>query len=116
MSTTILSKPNRASVETPVRRKSCRRQGSNGAALALKCATRGEIEFWTLNDEYAGRSRNDEAAFAGPYMLDIWRAAIKPTLLDYHGRCIIASNTNGIDIEQFFWKICNEPEHGFKEY
>ena len=88
----------------------------------IKCASRGEIEFWTLNDEYAGRSRKyhtvliDEAAFAGPYMLDIWRAAIKPTLLDYHGRCIIASNTNGIDIEQFFWKICNEPEHGFKEY
>jgi len=82
----------------------------------------GKIEFWTLNDPNAGRGRKyktvliDEAAFAGSDMLDIWRGSIQPTLLDLRGRCIVASNTNGIDIEQFFWKICNEPEHGFVEY
>jgi len=82
----------------------------------------GKIEFWTLNDPTAGRGRKyktvliDEAAFAGADMLHIWRGAIQPTLLDLRGRCIVASNTNGIDIEQFFWKICNEPEHGFIEY
>jgi len=82
----------------------------------------GKIEFWTLNDETAGRGRKyktvliDEAAFAGANMMTIWRNAIKPTLLDYSGRCIVASNTNGIDGDQFFWKICNEREHGFSEY
>ncbi len=82
----------------------------------------GKIEFWTLNDETAGRGRKyktvliDEAAFASSDMMNIWKGSIQPTLLDLRGRCIVASNTNGIDIEQFFWKICNEPEHGFKEY
>ncbi len=85
----------------------------------IRCVTGGEIEFWTLNDDSAGRSRKyhtsliDESAFTGPNMMDIWRGSIKPTLLDYRGRCIVSSNTNGIDSEQFFWKICNEKEHGF---
>ncbi len=79
----------------------------------------GEIEFWTLNDPQAGRSRKykmaliDEAAFAGPDMMEIWRASIKPTLLDYTGTAVVASNTNGIDSEQFFWQICNEKRHRF---
>jgi hypothetical protein len=82
----------------------------------------GAIEHWTLNDPNAGRSRKyhtvliDEAAFAGADMLDVWRNSIKPTLLDYRGRCIVASNTSGIDQDQWFWKICNEPEHGFIEF
>ena len=82
----------------------------------------GAIEHWTLNDPNAGRSRKyhtvliDEAAFAGIDMLDVWRNSIKPTLLDYRGRCIVSSNTRGIDQDQWFWKICNEPDHGFTEF
>jgi hypothetical protein len=84
----------------------------------------GSLEHWTLNDSHAGRSRKyhtvliDEAAFAGPEMMDIWRNAIKPTLLDYNGRCIVASNTNGIDQEQWFWKICHGQMEGtvFQEF
>ena len=77
------------------------------------------IEFWTLNDEDAGRSRAynlviiDEAAFAPLEMMQIWQKAIEPTLLDYKGRVLVASNTNGIDDQQFFWRICNEEGHGF---
>jgi hypothetical protein len=81
---------------------------------------RASIDFWTLNDVIAGRGRQyslvviDEAAFVqSSLMMDIWRGAIKPTLLDWHGRVIVASNTNGIDAEQFFWQICNDPQHGF---
>lgn len=84
----------------------------------------GSLEHWTLNDQHAGRSRKyhtvliDEAAFAGPEMMDIWRNSIKPTLLDYNGRCIVASNTNGIDQDQWFWKICHGQMEGtvFQEF
>src|ERR1700722_15110910 len=43
----------------------------------------GSVEFWTLNDLTAGRSRHyhlvviDEAAFAGLDMTEIWRSSIK---------------------------------------
>ncbi len=86
----------------------------------------GSVEFWTLGDESAGRSRKyhrvgiDEAAFAKPVgsvtVMDIWKRAIKPTLLDYRGEAVVASNTSGEDPENFFWQITNQPEHGFVEY
>ena len=84
--------------------------------------TGGRIEIWTLEDEKAGRSRKyhlviiDEAAFTKSNMTGIWEKAIRPTLLDYRGAAIVASNTNGIDEGNFFWRICNLPEYGFKEY
>ena len=88
----------------------------------IRTTTGGRIDFWTLNDENAGRSRKyrragiDESAFTVPNMMDIWKRSIKPTLLDYSGRVITASNTNGVDTENFLWQVCNQPEHGFIEY
>lgn len=82
----------------------------------------GRIDFWTLNNPRAGRSRKyhgvllDEVAFAGPDMMDIWTKAIRPSLLDFGGYAIAMSTPNGADEENFFWRICNEPEHGFVEY
>lgn len=82
----------------------------------------GRIDFWTLENEAAGRSRKykkvfiDEGAFAKPNMIDIWERAIKPTLLDYTGRALVASNTNGVDPDNFLYAICNDPKHGFIEY
>ncbi len=84
--------------------------------------TGGRVELWTLEDEKAGRSRRyhlviiDEAAFTKPNMTAIWEKAIRPTLLDYRGAAIVASNTNGINEENFFWRICNLPQYGFQEY
>jgi hypothetical protein len=84
--------------------------------------TGGRIEIWTLEDEKAGRSRRyhlvilDEAAFTKPNAINIWEQAIRPTLLDFRGAAIVASNTNGINEENLFWRICNLPEYGFKEY
>src|ERR1017187_5190265 len=84
---------------------------------------KGQIECWTLNDINAARGRRyklvliDEAAFTKlDNMQATWERSIEPTLFDYGGDCIVASNTNGIDQEQWFWKICNEPVHGFTEY
>jgi hypothetical protein len=101
----------------PIKKSSSQTQG------LIRTINDGLVEFWTLGDESAGRSRKyhtgliDEASFTKtPAMWNIWRKAIKPTLLDYRGRCIVASNTSGSDPDNFFWKITNEPEHGFVEY
>jgi hypothetical protein len=88
----------------------------------IRTRTGGRVDFWTLNDENAGRSRMyrrvfiDESAFTAGNMMDIWSKSIKPTLLDLTGRCITASNTNGVDADNFLWQVCNQPEHGFIEY
>lgn len=82
----------------------------------------GRIDFWTLEDESAGRSRMykrvviDEGAFTKANMLDIWRKSIQPTLLDLDGSCLVASNTNGVSPENFLYQICRDPKYGFVEY
>lgn len=53
----------------------------------------------------------DEAAFAKANLAVIWEQAIEPTLLDYStllygGKCLIVSNTNSIDADNFFYMIC----------
>lgn len=81
----------------------------------------GRIDFWTLENENAGRSRKyhlviiDEGAFTKANMMKIWEQSIEPTLLDYAelpygGRCLVLSNTNGIDKDNFLYQIC-EPLH-----
>jgi hypothetical protein len=76
----------------------------------------GHIDFWTLLDESAGRSRKyhvviiDEAAFTKPNMMAIWERSIEPTLLDYTGKCLVVSNTNGVAEDNFLHQIC-EPDH-----
>jgi hypothetical protein len=88
----------------------------------IRLTTGGRIDFWSLDNDRAGRSRRyhkviiDEAAFCKPDMMDIWRKSIEPTLLDYVGSAIAASNTNGIDPRNFFYRICSEAEWGFAEY
>ena len=88
----------------------------------IRTTTGGRLDFWTLDNERAGRSRAyhvviiDEAAFAKPNMMQIWNTAIRPTLLDYAGTAWVLSNTNGVDPDNFFWRICNEPQHGFTEF
>lgn len=98
------------------------RKYPSGGKDVIRSVTGGRIDFWTLEDENAGRSRKyhrviiDEAAFAKPNMMAIWDKAIKPTLLDYRGHATVLSNTNGAVPDQFFYEICNDPKHGFKVY
>ena len=82
----------------------------------------GRVDFWTLENEDAGRSRDydlvlvDEGAFTKPNTMNIWQRAIRPTLMDRRGRAMVASNARGIDSENFFWQICNEEKHGFVQH
>jgi hypothetical protein len=97
-------------------------RSSSRTAGIIRSTTGGRLDFWTLDNERAGRSRKyhriiiNEAAFTQPNMMDIWDKSIKPTLLDYGGSALVLSNTNGIDADNFFWRICNQPEHGFVQY
>lgn len=82
----------------------------------METTTGGRIDFWSLENERAGRSRKyhtviiDEAAFAKPNFKDIWERSIKPTLLDYTGDAWLMSTPKGNSSENFFY-IC-APENG----
>jgi phage FluMu gp28-like protein len=62
----------------------------NATHRRIKLLTGGTLEFWTLDDEDAGRSRKyarvciDEAGLVGN-LNELWQAAIQPTLMDMHG-------------------------------
>lgn len=106
-----------------------KRGGSSKTEGIIRTITNGSIEFWSLENERAGRSRKyhlvvvDEAAFAKLIMLDQWDQAIEPTLLDYSelpygGRCLVISNANGVDPDNFFYRICetHKEKYGFAEF
>lgn len=67
----------------------------------------GRIDFWTMDDPDAGRSRKykrvavDEAAKAR-HLETVWQAAIRPTLADFKGDADFYSTPKGRD---FFWKL-----------
>lgn len=88
------------------------RQASQMKGIIRTIKGDGHIDFWTLLDESAGRSRKyhiviiDEAAFTKPNMMAIWERSIEPTLLDYSGKCLVISNTNGIAEDNFLHQIC----------
>jgi phage terminase large subunit-like protein len=88
----------------------------------FRAATGGRVDFWSLDNERAGRSRKyhlviiDEAAFAKQNMMDIWEKAIKPSLLDYVGGALVLSTPNGSDPDNFFYQICTDKKYGFTEY
>ena len=81
----------------------------------IELETGGGIEFWTLNDPDAGRSRFydevviDEASLA-PGLREIWELSISPTLLDRDGNATMAGTPKGIDPENFFYEACTNKE------
>jgi hypothetical protein len=81
----------------------------------IELETGGCIEFWTLNDEDAGRSRSydeiiiDEASLA-KNLRNTWEQSIAPTLLDRNGNCTMAGTPKGIDDEDFFYLACTNKE------
>jgi len=87
----------------------------------IRTISSGRVDFWTLNNPNAGRSRRyhgvviDEAAFAGPDMQDIWEKSIKPSLLDFGGVCWVFSTPCGRDDDNWFYRICTDPGLGFTE-
>ncbi len=81
----------------------------------------GQIEFWTLNDEDAGRSRSydrviiDEASLVPRGLKEIWDQAISPTLLDRRGTAVMAGTPKGINKENFFYRACTDKSLGWIE-
>lgn len=82
----------------------------------------GSVEFWTLQDEDAGRSRSydrviiDEGSLIKVGLREIWEQAIRPTLLDRNGRAVLTGTPKGIDQDNFFYQACTDPSLGFVEF
>jgi phage terminase large subunit-like protein len=82
----------------------------------------GRVDFWTLNNPRAGRSRKyhgviiDEAAFVNKDMEKLWTQSIKPTLLDYGGVAWVLSTPCGKDEDNWFYHICTDTGSEFVEY
>jgi hypothetical protein len=102
---------------------------SSKAAAVIRTTTRGRLDFWTLENDIAGRGRRyhriviDEAAFTKDgdnkidgSMMQLWETSIKPTLVDFGGEVLVCSNSSGKNSDNFFYNICNEPKYGFGEY
>lgn len=88
----------------------------------IELTTGGSIEFWTLSDEDAGRSRAydrvliDEASLIKKGLQNIWEQAIAPTLLDRRGKAAMAGTPKGIDAENFFYQACADKSLGWREF
>ncbi len=91
----------------------------------IKTINKGKIDFWNLIDnELAGRGREydliliDEAAYTkNGQMLNIWERSIIPTMATRPDADVwVYSTPNGINPDNFFWKIGNDPEMGFTEF
>jgi len=73
---------------------------SNRSENIITTITGGKLEFWTLSDINAGRSRKyhlviiDEGALE-PNLLAVWNASIRPTLTDYRGSAWFMSTPKG---------------------
>jgi len=80
---------------------------SNSTDRQIHLVGGGRIDFWTLDDPDAGRSRKykrvgvDEAAKAR-HLEVAWQQAIRPTLADFKGDADFYSTPKGRD---FFWKL-----------
>lgn len=74
------------------------------------------IDFWTLDDEDAGRGHKyglaviDEAGMV-PGLGDVWNEAIRPTLTDYAGRAIFAGTPKG---RNFFAELFQRGRDGLE--
>jgi len=102
----------------PIKRRASKNEGT------IRTTTGGIVDFWQLDDnELAGRGREydlvmiDEAAFTkNGQMMKIWEKSIKPTLLTRRGSVWVFSTPNGVDPENYFYQVCNDPKLGFAQF
>ena len=82
----------------------------------------GLIEFWTLNNEDAGRSRKydkvviDEAGLVKTKLKEIFEQAIAPTLLDRNGDAFMTGTPKGEDPESYFYEACTDKSLGWTDH
>ena len=80
---------------------------SHATDRVIELVTGGVIEFWTLENPDAGRSRKykrvviDEAGMC-PHLEEAWNAAIRPTLADLRGDAWFPGTPKG---RNFFWHL-----------
>lgn len=80
---------------------------SNRTDGRIEFITGGSTEFWSLENENAGRSRKyhevgiDEAGLVGN-LGEIWNAAISPTLMDFEGGAFFTGTPKG---RNFFFQV-----------
>jgi hypothetical protein len=95
---------------------------SNKVEQVIRVKGGGSVEFWTLLDDRAGRSRKyhgvvlDEVAFVEGDMAEIWSKAIQPALLDYRGDAWAMSTPAGNLEENWFFNICEDKKLGWTEF
>lgn len=86
---------------------------ANKTENRIELVTGGVVDFWTLQDDGAGRGRAyarvviDEAAHAR-YLKDAWEQAILPTLTDLQGHARIISTPAG---RNYFWELYERGSH-----
>lgn len=80
---------------------------ANKSEMRIELITGGKVDFWTLEDEDAGRGRKyariviDEAAHAR-LLKEAWERAIAPTLTDYRGQAWFISTPKGLN---YFYEL-----------
>lgn len=83
----------------------------------IELTTGGVIEFWTMSDEHAGRSRwydwviVDEVSLVEKEMQERWDKAIAPTLIDKAGNAIMAGTPLGVNPENYFYTACTVKDY-----
>jgi predicted phage terminase large subunit-like protein len=89
---------------------------SNKMEMRIELVTGGKIDFWTLEDQDAGRGRKyvrivlDEAAHAR-YLKDAWERAISPTLTDYRGAAWFISTPKGVNFFHELFQRGGNPDY-----
>jgi hypothetical protein len=79
----------------------------------IELETGGVLEFWSLEDQEAGRSRKykrvviDEAAMAA-YLRQAWEFSIRPTLTDYKGDAWFLSTPAG---RNYFYSLYRKEDY-----
>ncbi|OTP74445.1 hypothetical protein [Caballeronia sordidicola] len=83
----------------------------------------GSIDFWTLGDPDAGRSREydevviDEAGMVKTGLKEIVQQSIMPTLLVTNGNILMGGTPLGVSDDSFFYEACmNQGTEKWKEF
>lgn len=88
---------------------------------SIETRQRGCVEFWTLSDPDAGRSRYydlailDEASLIPKGLRETFEQSIEPTLLDRIGSAVMAGTPKGIDPDNYFYQACTDRALGWYE-
>jgi predicted phage terminase large subunit-like protein len=91
-------------------------KSADSTEMRIELITGGVIDFWTLENKEAGRSRRysrlviDEAAHV-KHLKYSWETAISPTLTDFRGDAWFISTPNGMNFFYDLFKRDGNPEY-----